>query len=110
MWVTDGAEVNNKLIGWVDSDFGSEPATRKSCRLIDVFECRHYFLEITRTRVSCVDEDPFETEMRLDNETSEEEVRVSYVNPKCMKENPSPYISNDKLSQETGPSPITTST
>ena len=52
MWVTDGAEVNNKLIGWVDSDFGSEPATRKSCRLIDVFECRHYFLEITSTRSS----------------------------------------------------------
>ena len=27
--------------------------------------------------VSCVDEDPFEKEMCLDNETSEEELRVS---------------------------------
>jgi hypothetical protein len=25
-----GAEVKNKLIGWVDSDFGSDPDTRKS--------------------------------------------------------------------------------
>ncbi len=24
-----GAEVKNKLIGWVDSDFGSDPDTRK---------------------------------------------------------------------------------
>ena len=30
--------------------------------------------------VSRVDEDPFEKEMRLANETSAEEVRVSYVN------------------------------
>ena len=25
-----GAEVKNKLIGWVDRDFGSDPDTRKS--------------------------------------------------------------------------------
>ena len=25
-----GADVKNKLIGWVDSDFGSDPDTRKS--------------------------------------------------------------------------------
>ncbi len=25
-----GVEVKNKLIGWVDSDFGSDPDTRKS--------------------------------------------------------------------------------
>jgi hypothetical protein len=25
-----GAEVKNKVIGWVDSDFGSDPDTRKS--------------------------------------------------------------------------------
>ena len=25
-----GPEVNNKLIGWVDSDFGSDPDARKS--------------------------------------------------------------------------------
>jgi hypothetical protein len=58
-------------------------------------------------KVSRVDEDPFETEMCLANETNTQEVRVSYVNPKaldqleeCMKEKPIPYISNDKLSQE----------
>ena len=27
---TLGAETSNKLIGWVDSDFGSDPDTRKS--------------------------------------------------------------------------------
>ena len=58
-------------------------------------------------KVSRVDEDPFETEMRLANETRAEEVRVSYVNPKTldqleewMKEKPIPYISDDKFSQE----------
>ncbi len=58
-------------------------------------------------KVSRVDEDPFETEMRLAKETITQEVRVSYVNPKAldqleewMKENPIPYISNDKFSQE----------
>ena len=58
-------------------------------------------------KVSRVDEDPFETEMRLANETSAQEVRVSYVNPKAldqleewMKEKPIPYIGNDKFSQE----------
>ena len=61
--------------------------------------------------VSCVDEDPFEKEIRLANETIVEELRVStsprYVKPKTldqleelMKENPIPYISNDKVSQE----------
>jgi len=57
--------------------------------------------------VSRVDEDPFEKEIRLAKETSTEEVRVSYVNPKTldqleewMKEKPIPYISNDKFSQE----------
>jgi hypothetical protein len=46
-------------------------------------------------KVSRVDEDPFEKEMRLANETGVEEVIVSYVNPKAldqleewMKENP----------------------
>ncbi len=58
-------------------------------------------------KVSRVDEDPFEKEMCLANETSVEEVRVSYVNPKTidqleewMKEKPIPYISTDKFSQE----------
>ena len=58
-------------------------------------------------KVSRVDEDPFEKEMRLADETSTEEVRVSYVNPKAldqleewMKEKPIPYIGNDKFSQE----------
>ena len=58
-------------------------------------------------QVSRVDGDPFETVMRLVNETSTQEVRVSYVNPKAldqleewMKEKPVPYISNDKFSQE----------
>ncbi len=58
-------------------------------------------------KVSRVDEDPFETEMCLAYETSAQEVRVSYVNPKAldqlegwMKEKPIPYISNDKFSQE----------
>jgi hypothetical protein len=54
--------------------------------------------------VSRVDEDPIEKEMFLANETSTEEVIVSYVNPKTldqleewMKEN---HISNDKFSQD----------
>ena len=58
-------------------------------------------------QVSRVDEDPFETAMRLANETSAQAVRVSYVNPKAldqleewMKEKPIPYIGNDKFSQE----------
>jgi hypothetical protein len=58
-------------------------------------------------KVSRVDEDPFEKEMRLANETSAEEVRVSYINTKAldqlkdwMKENPIPDISNHKFSQE----------
>jgi hypothetical protein len=58
-----------------------------------------------------VDEDPFEKEICLDNETSAEELRVSttprYVKPqaldqleKWIKEKPIPYFSNDKFSQE----------
>jgi hypothetical protein len=35
-------------------------------------------------KVSRVDEDPFEKEICLANETSSEEVRVSYVNPKTL--------------------------
>ena len=35
-------------------------------------------------KVSRVDEDPFEKEIRLANETSSEEVIVSYVNPKTL--------------------------
>ena len=61
--------------------------------------------------VSRVDEDPFEKELRLANETSAEQHRVStgprYVKPKAldqleewMKEKPIPYLSNDKFSQE----------
>ena len=61
--------------------------------------------------VSRVDEDPFEKEMSLVNETSAEKLRVStsprYVKPKTLvqleewiKDNPIPYISNDKFSQE----------
>ncbi len=60
---------------------------------------------------SRVDEVPFEKEMCLTNETNTEELKVStsprYVKPKVldqleewMKENPIPYISNDKFSQE----------
>ncbi len=55
-------------------------------------------------KVSRVDEDPFEKEMLLANETNTEEVIVSYVNPKVldqleewMKEN---HISNDKFSHD----------
>jgi hypothetical protein len=58
-------------------------------------------------KVSRVDEDTFEKEVHLANETSAEEVRVSYVNPKAldqleewMEEKPIPYIFNDKFSQE----------
>ena len=62
-------------------------------------------------KVSRVDEDSFEKELRLANETSAEQLRVStaprYVKPKAldqleewMKENPIPYISNDNFSQE----------
>ena len=58
-----------------------------------------------------MDEDPFEKEMCLANETRAEELRVSttprYVKPKpldrleeWMKEKPIPYMSNDKFSQE----------
>ena len=61
--------------------------------------------------VSRVDEDPFEKEIRLVNETNSEQHRVStsptYVKPKAfdqleewMKEKPIPYLSNDKFSQE----------
>jgi hypothetical protein len=61
--------------------------------------------------VSRVDEDPFEKELCLANETSAEQHRVStaprYVKPKAldqleewMKEKPIPYMSNDKFSQE----------
>jgi hypothetical protein len=56
-------------------------------------------------KVSRVDEDQFEKEIRLVNETRSEEVRVSYVNTKSldqleewMKEKPILYISNDKFS------------
>jgi hypothetical protein len=58
-------------------------------------------------KVPRVDENPFEKEMRLADETNVEEVRVSYFNPKTldqleewMQEKPIPYISNDKFSQE----------
>ena len=61
--------------------------------------------------VSRVHEDPFEKELRLANETSAEQHRVSttprYVKPKTldqleewMKEKPIPYMSNDKFSQK----------
>ena len=83
-------------------DFKSSPAEEDDVEEDDV--------EMTgegSRKVSRVDEDPFETEMRLANETSAQEVRVSYVNPKAldqleewMKEKPVPYISNDKFSQE----------
>ncbi len=63
--------------------------------------------------VSRVDEDPFEKELCLVNETSVEQHRVSttprYVKPKTldqleewMKEKPIPYMLNDKFSQEGG--------
>jgi hypothetical protein len=58
-----------------------------------------------------VDEDAFEKQMRLSNEATTEQLRTStsprYVKPQAldqleewMKENPIPYISNDKFSQE----------
>jgi hypothetical protein len=61
--------------------------------------------------VSRVDEDPFEKELRLANETSAEQHRVSTAPTYCqtkgahqleewMKEKPIPYMSNDKFSQE----------
>ena len=61
--------------------------------------------------VSRVDEDSFEKELCLADETSTEQLRVStaprYVKPEAldqleewMKEKPIPYLSNDKFSQE----------
>jgi hypothetical protein len=41
-----GAEVKNKLIGWVDSDFGSDPDTEINDCLCDVLEWWRYFLGI----------------------------------------------------------------
>ena len=60
---------------------------------------------------SRVDEDPFEKQMRLTHESSAEQLRAStaprYVKPQALdqleewiKENPIPYISNDKFSPE----------
>ena len=57
------------------------------------------------------DEDTFEKQIRLSNESTTEQLRAStaprYVKPQAldqleewMKENPIPYISNDKFSQE----------
>ncbi len=87
--------------GWT-KDFKGSPAVEDDVEEDDV--------EMTGEdsgKVSRVDEDPFEKEMCLANETRVEEVRVSYVNPKTldqleewMKEKPIPYISNDKFSQE----------
>ncbi len=83
-------------------DFKSSPAEEDDVEEEDV--------EMTGEgsgKVSRVDEDPFAKEMRLANETSAEEVRVSYVNPKAldqleewMQGKPIPYISHDKFSQE----------
>jgi hypothetical protein len=83
-------------------DFKSSPAEEDDVEEDDV--------EMTGEgsgKVSRVDEDQFEKEMCLANETSREAVRVSYVNPKVfdqleewMKEKPIPYISNDKFSQD----------
>ena len=77
---------------WTNRDFKSSPAEDDDVEEDDV--------EMTGEgsgKVSRVDEDPFEKEMRLANETSVEEVRVSYVNPKVldqleewMKETPIP--------------------
>ena len=60
---------------------------------------------------SSVDEDPFEKQMRLTNEVSAQQLRTTtsprYVKPQALdqleewiKENPIPYMSNDKFSQE----------
>ena len=60
-------------------DFKSSPAEEDDVEEEDV--------EMTGEgsgKVSRVDEDPFAKEMRLANETSAEEVRVSYVNPKAL--------------------------
>jgi hypothetical protein len=83
-------------------DFKSSPTEEDDVQEDDVEMTGEVSGEVSR-----VDEDPFETEMRLANETSAQEVRVSYVNPKAldqleewMKEKPIPYISNDKFSQE----------
>ena len=57
------------------------------------------------------DEDAFEKQMCLNNEATTEQLRAStaprYVKPQAldqleewMKENPIPYITNDKFSQE----------
>jgi hypothetical protein len=46
-------ETKNKLIGWLDSDFGSDPDTRKSMTgylMSPSSEWRSYFLEIVSTR------------------------------------------------------------
>ena len=57
-----------------------------------------------------MDEDPFEKQMRLVSEVREVQVRASpsegYIKPQVdqletwLKENPIPYISNDKFSLE----------
>jgi len=60
-------------------DFKSSPAEEDDVEEEDV--------EMTGEgsgKVSRVHEDPFAKEMRLANETSAEEVRVSYVNPKAL--------------------------
>ncbi len=58
-------------------DFKSSPAEED-----DVEEDDNEMTGESSGKVSRVDEDPFEKEMCLANETSVEEVRVSYVNPK----------------------------
>jgi hypothetical protein len=58
-------------------DFKSSPAEEDDVEEVDVEMTGEGSGEVSR-----VDEDPFEKEIRLANETSVEEVRVSYVNPR----------------------------
>jgi hypothetical protein len=73
-------EGNDKKLREVwTKDFKTSPAEEDDVEEDDV--------EMTREgsgKVSRVDEDPFEKEIRLANETSAEEVIVSYVNPKAL--------------------------
>ncbi len=87
-------------------DFKSSPTEEDEVEEVEVEMTGEGSGEVSR-----VDEDPFEKEMRLANETSAEELRVStaprYVKQKAldqleewMKEKPIPYMYNDKFSQE----------
>ena len=90
---------------WTE-DFKSSPTAEDDVQEDDVEMTGEGSGETSR-----VDEDPFEKQIRLTNEVSAQQLRVSivprYVKPQTLdqleewiKEKPIPYISNDKFSQE----------